>query len=309
MEKYINSQHKYYSLDYYLREKFQKKVFKVALNGGFTCPNRDGRLSTKGCIFCSEEGSGEFGGIKTDPLQVQFDKVKAIIHQKWKDALYIVYFQAFTNTYAPTAKLKSLFEEAISLDPNIVGISIATRPDCLSDETIAYLGELNKRIPVWIELGLQTIHEDTALFINRGYPLNRYLFAVKKLNQHGIEIITHIINGLPNETKEMMLETVHFLNTLPIHGIKIHSLFITYNTELGKIYLNNPFKILSLEEYVTIVSEQISILRNDIVIHRLNGDAPQTDLIAPEWSRKKLVVMNEIDKTMRKNNLYQGIFF
>ena len=204
------------------------------------------------------------------------------------------------------ARLKKIYEEAISLDQNIVAISIATRPDCLSKEIVEYLGELNQRLPVWVELGLQTIDEQVATFINRGYQLDVFTEAVTNLHQQGIEVIVHIINGLPNETKEMMLNTIRFLNSQKIQGIKIHSLFILKQTILGNIFEQNPFKLLTLTEYVDIVCEQLTLLREDIVIHRLNGDAPQELLIEPRWSLKKLVVMNEIDKEMKRRNYFQG---
>ncbi|HHU56463.1 MAG TPA: TIGR01212 family radical SAM protein [Acholeplasmataceae bacterium] len=304
--EFITSQHRYYTLNYYLKKRFKKKVFKVALNGNFTCPNRDGSISTKGCIFCSEKGSGDFAGNVEDSLQDQFNMVKNIIHQKWKDALYIAYFQANTNTYAPLSRLKKLYEEAISLDENIVALSIATRPDSISDEVIEYLGELNKKIPVWIELGLQTIHQKTDNFINRGYTLDVFHKAVNNLRKHNIEVIVHVINGLPYETKEMMLDTIKYLNTLDIQGIKIHSLYILENTILGQIYQSNPFKVLSLDEYVDIVTEQLAILRPDIVIHRISGDAPKDQLLAPLWGMKKFVVMNEINKEMKRRDYFQG---
>lgn len=304
--QYANTQHRYNALDEYLKSKYQSKVFKVALNGDFSCPNRDGTISKDGCIFCSEKGSGDFAGDKADSLTIQFKMVKDIIHQKWPKALYIAYFQANTNTYAPLDKLKNLFEEAINLDPNIVVISIATRPDCLDDEIIAYLSDLNKRIPVWIELGLQSIHEKTAKFINRGYTLQVFNNVIIKLNKANIDVIIHIINGLPYETKDMMLETVQYLNQFKIQGIKIHSLFVLKNTILGKMYENKPFKMLTLAKYVDIVCEQLAILNSDVIIHRVNGDAPRELLIAPLWSLKKLVVMNEIDKEMKLRNYYQG---
>jgi radical SAM protein (TIGR01212 family) len=301
-----STQHRYYTLDLYLKQKFQSKVFKVALNGDFSCPNRDGTISNLGCIFCSEKGSGDFAGNKHEPLQLQFTNVKTIIHNKWKDALYIAYFQANTNTYGSIDKLKQLYEEAINLDPKIVAISIATRPDCLDAMTIEYLAELNTRIPVWIELGLQTIHQETADFINRGYNLEVFENAIKLLRTNNIETIVHIINGLPYETKSMMIDTVNYLNKFDIQGLKIHSLFILENTILGSIYQTNPFEILTMEEYVDIVCEQLALLKPHIVIHRINGDAPKDLLIAPLWSQKKLVVMNEIDKEMKKRNYYQG---
>ena len=307
MKDYINEQHRYYTLNYYLNKRFNSKVFKVALNGGFTCPNRDGKVSTKGCIFCSPSGSGDFAGNRNDPLNIQFNSVKDIIHLKWPNAKYIAYFQANTNTYGPIEKLRKIFYEAINLNPDIVALSIATRPDCLDKEVLELLDEINKTIPVWVELGLQTIHEETATFINRGYKLNVFEEAVKNLRKINIEVIVHIINGLPYETKDMMLDTVKYLNNFDIQGIKIHSLFILKNTPLGNLYTKEKFNILSLEEYVDITTEQLALLDKDIVIHRINGDAPKNDLIEPTWSIKKLVVMNEIDKMMKQKNYYQGI--
>ena len=306
---YFTSQHKYNTLTEYLEKRFNRKIFKVALNGNFTCPNRDGKISTKGCIFCSPSGSGDFAGNRFDSLSKQFDDVSTMIHKKWPNAGYIAYFQANTNTYKPLNELKQLFEEAITLNENIVAISIATRPDCLSDEIIEYLSDLNKRIPVWIELGLQTINEETAVLINRGYTLDVFDDAVIRLRKHNIETIVHIINGLPHETEIDMINTVRHLNELDIQGIKIHSLFILKGTPLEEYYYETNFKVLSLEEYVTITSKQIAILKDSMIIHRINGDAPKDLLIEPLWSLKKLVVMNEIDKYLKVNNLYQGIHY
>lgn len=309
MFNFITPQKKYHTLDNYLKQKFNTKVFRVSLNGDFTCPNRDGTISTKGCLFCSEEGSGDFAGKRSRPLAEQFKTVSNIIHQKWPNAKYIAYFQANTNTYGPLEKLKKLYEEAINLDPNIVILSIATRPDCISDEVIEYLAMLNKRIPVWIELGLQTTHEENLKFLNIGYTVKDFTNTVNKLRRHNISVIAHIINGLPNETFEQMLATAKFLNTLDLQGVKIHSLFIQKNTILSQIYLNNPFNLLTLEEYVDITVQQLTILNPNFVIHRINGDAPRDELIAPLWSIKKLVIMNEIDKKMKNENLYQGIYY
>ncbi len=305
----FSNQHKYYTLDTYLKNKFHSKVFKVALNGNFTCPNRDGTISTNGCIFCSESGSGDFAGNKWDPLKKQFQEVSNIIHLKWPDALYIAYFQANTNTYKPLEELKKLYEEAININDKIVVLSIATRPDCLNEEVLDYLEELNKKIPIWIELGLQTTNEDTAKIINRGYSLQIFNQAITNIRKRNIDCIVHIINGLPYETKIDMINTIKYLSTKDIQGIKIHSLFILENTPLATMYKKNPFKILTLEEYVAIVSEQLCYLNNNIVIHRINGDAPKHLLIEPKWSEKKLIVMNEIDKYMKINNLYQGKYF
>jgi uncharacterized protein len=302
----MNAEKHYNTLSNYYKKIFKKKVFKIALNGGFTCPNIDGTVAVGGCTFCSALGSGDFAGESHKPLKAQFEDIKKMMHQKWEDGLYIVYFQANTNTHAPLSELKLLFEEAILLDQNIVMLSIATRCDALPDEVISYLASLNKRIKVQIELGLQTIHEETAQLVNRGHDLNCFQEVVKKLRQNDLEVVVHIMNGLPNETKEMMIETVKYLNSLDIQGIKIHMLHIMYHTKMGMDYMVKPWPILSLEAYVDIVVEQILWLDKKIIIHRLTGDAPSDLLIVPEWTRKKFVVMNEIDKKLRKLNLYQG---
>ena len=307
MRDYSNYQHRYYNLDRYLKETYNSKVFKVALNGNFTCPNRDGTISNKGCIFCSPSGSGDFAGNKADSLKVQFDTVKSIIHKKWAEAKYIAYFQANTNTYKPLDELKALYEEAISLDDNIEVLSIATRPDCLPNDVLDYLESLNKKIKIWIELGFQTSNEKTAELINRGYKNIVFENAVNSLRKRNIDVIVHVINGLPYETKNDMINTINYVNSFDIQGIKIHSLFILENTILGKMYKENPFPILTLNEYTNIVAEQLTLLNENIVIHRVNGDAPRENLIEPKWSLKKLVVMNEIDKIMKTNNLYQGM--
>lgn len=307
MNKYVISQHKYNTLSDYLKSRFSSKVFKVSLDAGFTCPNRDGTISTKGCLYCSDEGSGEFAGNKQDSLKTQFLLIKNIISQKWPNSKYIVYFQSFTNTYAPLIFLKKIFEEAILLDKNIVAISIATRPDCLPKDVIEYLYDLNKRIPVIIELGLQSVNEETTKYINRGYSLDVFTNAVTLLREKNIETVVHIINGLPNETNEDMLNTIKYINTLDIQGIKIHNLYVVKNSMLGQVYLNAPFSMLTLKEYVNIVTEQLSILKPNIIIHRINGDPKKEELIVPLWSLDKFIIMNEIDKEMIKKNYYQGI--
>lgn len=304
----FTKQHRYYTLDQYLKQEYKSKVFKVALNGDFDCPNRDGTIQKYGCLFCSEKGSGDFAGNKEDSLEIQFKEISSIIHQKWPEAKYIVYFQANTNTYGSIDKLKALYEKAINLDKNIVAISIATRCDSISPEVYEYLEELNKKIPVWVELGLQSIHQKTLDFMNVGYSVKQFDEAVMNLRKRNIQVIAHIINGFPKETKSMMLKTVMHLNKLDIQGLKIHSLFVTKNTILGNIYQNNPFPMLTLEEYVDIVTDQLAILKDSIVVHRVNGDAPREDLLAPLWSIKKLVVMNEIDKKMKEKDYYQGIY-
>lgn len=307
MKNYINNQHSYYTLDFYLKEKYQSKVFKVALNGNFTCPNRDGKVAYGGCIFCSDSGSGDFAGNKEDSLFKQFNTVKEIISKKWPNSKYIAYFQANSNTYAPLSKLKSLYDEALNLHKDIVGLDIATRPDCISDECLNYLSILNKKTNITVELGLQTIHENSQKYLNLGYDTTIFDECVKRLRKENIEVVVHIINGLPFETKEMMLDTIKHLNSLDIQGIKIHSLFVLKGSVLAKHYLNNEFKLLNLDEYVDIVCEQLAILRDDIVVHRISGDPPKDLLLDPTWSLKKFVVMNEIDKEMKKRKYYQGI--
>ncbi|MDI6453566.1 TIGR01212 family radical SAM protein [Peloplasma aerotolerans] len=305
----MNHEKHYNTLNNYYLQKFNKKVFKIALNGGFTCPNIDGTVASGGCTFCSYMGSGDFAGNKLEPLKVQFEKIKQMMHQKWEDGYYIAYFQANTNTHAPLPRLKALYEEAITLDPNIVMLSIATRPDVLPDDVLDYLADLNQRMPTQIELGLQTIHQETSDLINRAHDLECFDEAVKKLRAKGLEVVVHIINGLPYETKEMMIETIKHLNTLDIQGIKIHMLHLMEKTKMGYAYKKNPWQLMDLETYVDVTVDQILWLRKDIIIHRLTGDAPSEMLIAPNWTKKKFVVTNEIDKRLRKLGLYQGDYY
>ncbi|MDD3383018.1 MAG: TIGR01212 family radical SAM protein [Bacilli bacterium] len=302
----MKTQHKYNNLDLYLKNRFGKKVFKVALNGDFSCPNIDGTISSKGCSFCSNSGGGEFAGDKTLSIKEQFDQITQNIHKKWPDAYYIPYFQANTNTYGPIDKLRSLYYQAINTHKNVVALSIATRPDSISKETLLLLKEINQKIPLWIELGLQTIHEETAIDFNRGYNLQTFIETVAELRRNKIEVIVHIVNGLPKETKSMMLETAHFLNSIDIQGVKIHNLFLLKNTSLGDQFLKTPFEMLSLNQYIDITTEQLAILNPNIVIHRINGDPKKEDLIEPKWCLKKLVVMNEIDRLMKEKKYYQG---
>lgn len=304
---YVNSQHRYYTLNYYYRKKFDSKVAKISLNGGFTCPNRDGTISSDGCIFCSASGSGEFGGDPAKPLIDQFNDVKQVMDKKWPNLLYIVYFQANTNTYKPLKELKNLYSEAIHLNKNIVALDIATRPDCLSNETLDYLESLNKVIPVTIELGLQSSSNKTAKTINRGYELDTFEDALHKLRSRNIEVVVHVINGLPCETKTMMLDTVKYLSHQDIQGVKLHSLFVLKGTKLAEYYCKGMINLLSMEEYVDIVCEELAYLRQDIVVHRISGDGPADLLIAPHWGQKKLVIMNKIDQLMKKRDYYQGI--
>ena len=302
----MNDEKHYNTISAYYKEKFKEKVCKIPLNAGFTCPNKDGSKGIGGCTYCSKSGSGDFAGNVYEPLEIQFQKIKAMMQQKWPDAYFIPYLQANSNTYKPLSELKKIYEPLLTIDERVVGISIATRCDCLEQEKIEYLAELNKIKPVQIELGLQTIHEETARLINRGHTLEEFKDAVHRLREKGIEVVVHIINGLPYETKNMMIDTADFFNTLDIQGVKIHSLLILEGTKMGEDFKANPFPILSLEEYKDIVVEQIRHLSKNIIIHRLAADGVINDLIEPKWTIKKMVVMNEIDKEMRRINAWQG---
>jgi radical SAM protein (TIGR01212 family) len=299
----------YNTLNNYYKHTYGKKVFKIALNGNFTCPNKDGSKGLGGCIYCSESGSGDFAGNKHQSLKEQFTQVKEMMEQKWKDGSYIAYFQANTNTYKDVETLRTLFEEALSLDPKIIGLSIATRCDALDKDKFDLLEELSHKTHLQVELGLQSMHEETAKWMNRGHDLACFEEAIKELRKRNIDTVVHIINGFPNESEEMMLATSKYLNSLDIQGIKIHMLHVMKNTALGHLYQQEPFTLLSLEAYKDIVVKQITHLREDIILHRLTGDAPPKDLLAPLWTKKKLVVMNEIDKELRKHNLHQGIYY
>lgn len=306
MFKYTFSNKRYHTLDYFYKYKFNSKVFKVSLNASFTCPNIDGTVGRGGCIYCSNLGSGEYAGDSKDDLVTQFNKIKDMMLKKWPNAKYIGYFQAHTNTYAPLDVLKEKYETILKLD-NVVGLSIATRPDAISEECLNYLAKLNKKTYLTVELGLQTIHENTSRLINRCHTLKCFEDMVKKLRKHNINVVVHIINGLPYETKEMMIETVKYLNTLDIQGIKIHMLSILKNTKLAKIYKQEKFKTLSREEYINIVCDQLEYLRPEIVINRITGDPKVDDLIEPNWLIKKVTILNDIDKEMVRRNSYQGI--
>lgn len=301
---YSDSNKRYHTLDYFYRKKFGCKVFKVSLNGGFTCPNIDGSVGTRGCIYCSKLGSGEFAGNSRDSLVKQFDDVKKIMCNKWSGK-YIGYFQARSNTYAPVPVLKEKYETILNLR-DVVGLSIATRPDCISDECLDYLCELSKRTYLTVELGLQTIHESTTKLINRCHSLECFVSMVNKLRDRNINVVVHIINGLPYETHDMMLETIRFINNLDIQGVKIHMLHIVRGTDLEKMYLENKFHVLSRDEYVNIVCDQLELLRPEIVINRITGDPKRDELIEPEWLLKKFCVLNEIDKELVRRDSYQG---
>ena len=306
MFKYSDSNKRYYTLDYFYKHKFNSKVFKVSLNAGFTCPNKDGKVGIGGCIYCSKTGSGEYAGDVKKDLVTQFNDVKEMMLKKWPKAKYIGYFQANTNTYAPLNILKEKYETILKLD-NIVGLNIATRPDSITDECLDYLEELAKKTYLTIELGLQTIHDKTSKFINRCHSLECFENMVRKLRKRNINVVVHIINGLPYETKEMMIETVKYLSNLDIQGIKIHMLSILKDTKLAEIYKLENFKLISRDEYIDIVCDQLEYLKEDIVVNRITGDPKVSDLIEPDWLVKKVTILNDIDKEMKKRNSYQGI--
>ncbi len=298
------------TLTEYFESIFHKKVLKVSLNMGFTCPNRDGSKGYGGCSFCSALYGGDFAGEKDKSMEEQFIEIKEMETKKWPDALYIPYFQAGTNTYAQPEVLRQMYNEALSLDKDVVGLSISTRPDCLSEEVLEVLEEMNKKTFLIIELGLQTVNEKTLQKINRCHSTACFKEAVIHLKERGIDnIVVHIIDGLEGETKEDMLNTIKFINSLPVNGIKIHLLHLMKDTLMGDEYLKKPWKTITREEYTDIVVSQIEILRSDIIIHRLTGDAPKDKLIEPLWSLKKFVVLNEIDKELRRRNTYQGIYY
>lgn len=297
---------RYHTLNYYYKKKFGMKVVKISLNGGFTCPNIDGTKGFGGCIYCSKTGSGEFGGDIHDDLVTQFNKIKKVMDHKWPNSKYIAYFQARTNTYAPVEVLREKYEKVLKL-PNVIGLTIATRCDAISEEVLDYLDELNKRTNLTIELGLQTIHEKTAKIINRCHTLEEFDEMVNKLRERKIEVVVHIINGLPYETEEMMLETVRHVNKLDIQGIKIHMLNIVKDTKLHELYMNKPFEMLKRDEYIDIVIRQLELLRKEIVIHRITADPDPDNLVEPKWLLAKRTLVNDIDKEMVKRNTYQGI--
>ena len=290
----------YLSFNKYLKDKFGQKVYKISLDGGFTCPNRDGKIDTRGCIFCSKGGSGDFAQSRNLSITEQIESGKKRVEKKIKSGKYIAYFQAFTNTYAPVEILRAKYSEAIN-HPDIVALSIATRPDCLGDDVIELLDEMNKIKPVFVELGLQTIHSDSAKYIRRGYSLEVYNEAVKKLKSIGVNIVVHIILGLPNESEEDMLESVKYVCQSQIDGIKLQLLHIIAGTDLAKDYEKGLFKTLEFDEYVELIAKCVAIIPKNIVIHRLTGDGAKKDLIAPLWSADKKRVLNAINKALRES--------
>lgn len=288
----------YYSLNQYLKDTFGEKVYKVAIDGGFTCPNRDGTIDTRGCSFCSGAGAGEFAADRHLSVSKQLEQGKLRVAKKNPNGKIIAYFQAFTNTYAPVNSLRTLYEEALS-HPDVVALSIATRPDCLPEEVVRLLEELNQRKPVWIELGLQTIHERTAERIRRGYPLSVYTAAVERLKKAKLTVITHVILGLPGETKEDMKETVAFVGQTGTSGIKLQLLHVIRGTDLEKEYRAGMFSTMEMEEYVSLVADCITLLPKEMVIHRMTGDGDKRTLVAPLWSGDKKRVLNALQKELK----------
>ncbi len=295
----------YHSFDYMLKERFGEKIYKVALDAGMTCPNRDGTLGSRGCIFCSAGGSGDFAGSRQDSITQQIEKQAASIRQKRGVAKFIAYFQAYTNTYAPVDYLRKIYTEAIS-HPDIVAISIGTRPDCLGEDILQFLDELNQKKPVWVELGLQTIHETTARYIRRGYPLSCFEQAVSELRKRNLDVIVHTILGLPGESKNDILSTIEYLNHRDIQGIKLQLLHVLKGTDLAEDYLAGKFQVYSMEEYLELVIDCLEHLNPEIVIHRLTGDGPKDLLIAPLWSSAKRTVLNTLHRECKLRHAFQG---
>ncbi len=300
---------RYHTLDYYLKTKYGKKVFKLPLNASFSCPNRDGTKGIGGCTFCSNKGSGDFAGNPLHSLTQQYEEMIRVMKRKWPDAYYIVYFQAYTNTYGSIQKLKETFEPFIGKE-NVIGMSIATRPDCINEEIVDYLKDLKQHFSeFWIELGLQTSYDKTAKIIHRCYPYSCFEKAVQLLHKAQIPVVVHIIDGLPHETPKMMVQTIKKLNKLPIFGIKIHMLNILEGTKIAKDYANQKFTLLSEQEFIDVVIEQLQHLKGSIIVHRIGGDSDALQLIAPKWIIKKLNVVNQIDKKMEELGVFQGDLF
>ncbi|WP_407313387.1 TIGR01212 family radical SAM protein [Desulfosporosinus sp. SB140] len=296
---------RYYTFNEHLRERFGEKVFKVSLDAGFTCPNRDGTLGWGGCVYCSERGSGDFAGEHGSPIHDQFAVVTERMKRKWPTAKYLAYFQAYTNTYAPVERLREVYEKALA-EENVVGISISTRPDCLAEDALDYLDELNQKTYLWVELGLQSIHDRTMEWIGRGHNYAQFLQGLDQLRSRGIRVCAHIILGLPGESKEEMMETAQAVAKMPLQGIKIHLLHLLRGTPLAAIYESQPFELMMKEDYVSLVVDILEILPAEMIIHRLTGDGPPDDLIGPLWSRKKWEVLNAIDAELMRRDTWQG---
>ncbi len=295
----------YHSFDYMLKERFGEKIYKIALNGGMTCPNRDGTLGNRGCIFCSAGGSGDFAGNRQDSITQQIEKQASSIYQKRGVVKFIAYFQAYTNTYAPVDYLRKIYTEAIS-HPDIVALSIGTRPDCLGEDVLQLLEELNHQKPVWIELGLQTIHQTTAQYIRRGYPLSCFEHAVLELRKRNLDVIVHTILGLPGENKTDILSTIDYLNHMDIQGIKLQLLHVLKGTDLANDYQSGKFQVYTMEEYIDLVIDCLEHLNPEIVVHRLTGDGPKDLLIAPLWSSAKRTVLNTLHRECKVRHSFQG---
>ncbi len=306
--KYKIENKRYHTWNYYLRQKFGCKVFKVSINAGFTCPNIDGTIGYGGCTYCSKEGSGDFAGNPKDNLVKQFYDIKEMMNKKWKDAKYIGYFQAFTNTYAPVDVLREKFETILEQE-DVIGLSISTRPDCIGDDVLEYLADLNKRTNLWIELGLQSIHESTSKIINRGHNFEIFEECVKRLRKHNIDVVVHIIDGLPGESHEMMMETAKALAKMDVQGIKIHLLHVIKDTPMANMLEKGNMKLLDKDEYVKIVCDQLEVLPQEMVIHRLTGDGKKENLIGPLWSLKKWEVLNAIDDELKRRDSWQGKYY
>lgn len=298
------SKNRYNKLNDWLKDKYGEKVFKVSLDAGFTCPNRDGTVSRDGCIFCSEKGSGDFAASGSD-LKEQFHAGKTMMEKKWKKGFYIVYFQSFTNTYAPIDRLREIYYSLLE-EPGVIGIAIATRPDCLGEEVLDLLSELSKKTFLWVELGLQTMHNKTGKTINRGYDTDVYNKAVSELKKRNILVVTHIILGLPDESREEMLQTVDFVSKSGVWGIKLHMLHVLRDTKLEEIYKSGGLKVFEQDEYVSLVVDALERIPADIVIHRVTGDGARDSLVAPLWSLKKFEVLNAIDDEFVKRSSCQG---
>lgn len=296
---------KYHSLNYFLRNKFGKKIFKISLDAGFSCPNRDGKVSKGGCVFCSERGSGDFAGNRNFSITKQFEDIKEMMSKKWKDGKYIAYFQAYTNTYADVETLRAKYEEAISQE-DVVALAIATRPDCFNKKIFDLIEEYSNRIYTWVELGLQSSKDETAKLINRGYKLEVFENTVRELRNRNIDVVAHIIFGLPKETREDMINTVKYVAKSGIQGVKLHLLHVMKNTPLERMYEKNMLEFMTQEEYIDLICESITLFPQDMVIHRLTGDAPRNLLVGPMWSLKKWEILNAIDKKLQDEDLYQG---
>lgn len=296
---------RYHTLNYELRKAFGEKVIKLSLDGGFTCPNRDGTVGYRGCIFCGEEGSGEFTSSRALSIEEQIKEQKSLLSNKWNTNKYIAYFQNFTNTYSTCEDLKDKYYKALSQE-GIVGLAIATRPDCLSDRILDLLEEINEKTYLWVELGLQTIHDKSSVFIRRGYPLEVYDKAVKELKKRNIKVVTHLIFGLPYDTKENILESVRYVANTNTWGVKFHMLYIQKGTDLYEYYLKNPFPILTRDEYISLAVDALELLPKDMVVHRLTGDGKKDLLFEPRWTLDKLRVLSGIDRELKVRNSYQG---